>query len=142
MKNRRISILTVLNKNIGDLSPAAEMELLRRAVRFVEQQLGEVFQADEGNRHHDSLRDAEAIAQLAKADWTEMWEANKRMPGLICPRELESLHFIAELAELRLAKARVAHVQSAMKRVESQLKELGEEVHRLRERVEVLSRRN
>lgn len=123
-------------------STAAELGLLRQAVRIAEQQLGQVIQEDEQDPYNGRLRKAQWVAKRAKANWQEAWDANRRMPGIIHPHELEKLYLIAQFTQFRLDETRAASVQSELDHLQSQLKELGEEVHRLRDRVDVLSMRN
>ncbi len=131
MKNRRIHILTVFNKDAAGTSPAAEMEQLQKDL-----------QEHEGDPQSARLRKAEVIARLATAEWQEVWDANKRMPGITDASELDRLRLNAEIARQHLAEIFAANVRSTLSQVRSQLNQLDEEVHRLRDRVEMLSMRN
>ena len=139
MKKRQLPISTVSNNKAAGSSVAAELELLRQAVRMAVEQLGQALDGDEPSPHAAHIREAKTAAERARAHWQEAWDANKRMPGIIHPCELERLHLRAEIAQLHLAETRVASVQSALNDVQSQLKGLGEEARRLRDRVAMLS---
>jgi len=116
---------------------AALVERLRQNVKIAEEQLQQARMEREGDVHKVHLRDAEAAVAIAELRLNHAHAMNERLAGSYDETELERLQLNAEVAQLRLEKARdPARVSSPNAHLKWQLEQLRDEVLELHIRLE------
>lgn len=137
-----------INKHVSGTFPDTVVEPLRQVVRTaeaqLEQALAQLDHALNGNgvsRRNIDLHDAEAAVMVAETRLRQATAASQRMPDSFDESELERLSLTAEVAQLALAKARAASVQSAVDHLQSELADLRKEVLQLHGRLAEVSTR-